>query len=67
MSYGIGTVHIRMQRGELVVQGDGQTPRGQRYIKRTVELGVPSMASPGFKSALAAKVNELLAQQVLPL
>ena len=67
MASEIGTIHVRMQRGKLTVQGDGRTGRGQRYIKQTIPLDVADMAAPKFKEQLATAVNEMFAQLPLPL
>lgn len=63
MGNGIGTIHVRPQRGKLVVQGDGKTPRGQRFIKETEALAVKSMADPNFKAQLSAAVNKMLPEE----
>lgn len=66
MTNGIGTVEIRRSRGKLVLRGLGQTPRGQKYIKRSVDLGVKNTADPAFKSKLAAAVTEMFAELPSP-
>ncbi len=60
MANGIGTVHVRRQRGKLVVQGDGKTPRGQSYIKETDALTASSMSDPAFKGQMGQAVDKML-------
>lgn len=67
MASGIGQVEVRRSRGKLVVRGLGQTPRGQKFIKHSVELSAKSTADPAFKSELKAVVTEMFAQGSLPL
>lgn len=65
MANGIGQVHVRMQHGKVTVQGMGQTPRGQRYLKSNIPLEAPRLGSKKFKTQLAVAVKEMLAQQEL--
>lgn len=67
MANGIGTVQVKRNHGELVVQGLGQTPRGQKFIRDTKRLGVKSSTDPQFKAKLKAAVEQMLAQEALPL
>lgn len=60
MTSGIGTVHVRRSKGHLIVQGDGQTPRGKRFIKKTEPLNAKDPKDPNFKAELATAVEELL-------
>jgi len=60
MANGIGTVVVRRQRGKLTVQGLGQTPRGQRFIRSAVELDVDQVRDPEFKDEMATAVEKLL-------
>lgn len=60
MVAGIGTVVVRRQRGKLTVQGMGQTPRGQRFIRSAAEINVKQMSDPDFKDELATAVGKLL-------
>lgn len=66
MGHGIASVHVRRERGRTTVIGFGQTPRGQKFIRATKTLLAPTIGSKDFKSELAAAVEELLAQQVMP-
>lgn len=66
MSNGLGTIHVRKQRGHIVIQGDGKTPRGQRYIKQTVALKTSSITSPDFKGQMTAAVKEIMAEEGTP-
>lgn len=67
MASGIGTIHVRRIRGHMVVQGDGQTPRGKRFIRATEVLRCKTPSDPDFKKELEAAVEEMLAQRPLPL
>lgn len=62
MSHGIATIHVRRQRKKMTVTGMGQTNRGQKYIKETVELLAPEPSDKNFKKELAAAVFELLGE-----
>jgi hypothetical protein len=65
MPYGFGTIHVKRERGALVVQGDGKTPRGGSYIRATKVLKASQMGSKTFKGDMAIAVDEMLAQTVL--
>lgn len=68
MTSGIGTIHLKVVHGTLVIQGDGRTPRGKRYIKETIPLEAKNPSDPNFKQELANAVDRMLAEQpVLPL
>lgn len=67
MTNGIGTIHVRRQRRKLVVQGDGKTPRGQSFIRSYKEMTTPSMRDAEFKAEMTGIVEEMLAQETLPL
>ena len=60
MANGIGTVEVRRERGKVIVQGKGRTPRGTQYIKSKQALDVKRVSDPGFKEELAAAVDKLL-------
>jgi hypothetical protein len=51
----------------MVIQGDGQTPKGKRFIRQTTKLKAGSMADPDFKTQMALAVEGILAQGSLPL
>lgn len=59
MAHGIATIHVRVQRKGLVVQAQGRTDRGQKYIKEEIALEAKSPADPNFKTELAAAVEKL--------
>lgn len=59
MASGIGTVEVKRTHGKLTVQGLGQTPRGQRYIKKAIPLKAQDPSDPKFKEELAAAVEKL--------
>lgn len=59
MTVGIAQIHVKRQRGKLVVQGMGQTPRGQKYIKRSEDIAAPKMTDKEFKAELATAVAKL--------
>lgn len=59
MTLEVGQVHVKRQRGVLVVQGMGQTPRGQKYVKKTVEIDAGKVTDKDFKGKQAAAVAEL--------
>lgn len=63
MANGIGTVQVKRERGKLVVQGLGATPRGQKYVKENVVLVAPHMSSPNFKGQLSTAVKQMLPEE----
>lgn len=67
MAHGIGTIQVKRERGKLVVQGLGQTPRGKRFIRQTVVLSAPRIGAKEFKTELSTAVSEMMAQAKLPL
>lgn len=67
MSHRIGSIEIRKSRKKLVVQGLGKTPRGTKFIRSTTALAVTEIDDKAFKSQMAAAVEGMLAQDVLPL
>lgn len=62
MAAGIGAIHVKKERGVMVVVGRGQTPRGKAYIKKSIPLNAKSPADPKFKSELEQAVEEMLAE-----
>lgn len=62
MAAGIGQIHVRKMRGKLSVIGMGQTPRGQTYPKRVVELTVKTPGDSKFKNELAHAVEDIINQ-----
>lgn len=67
MTNGIGRIEVRTERGKLVLQGLGKTPRGQNFIRETIDLGVKTSEDPEFKAHLATAVVKMLAHKELPL
>lgn len=61
MANRIGAVHLRTQKGELMVYGLSQTPRGQNFIRKVVDLDAKKMSDPDFKAKLAVAVEKTLA------
>lgn len=60
MGSGVGTVEVRRMRGKIVVNGLGRTPRGQKFIRKTIELDVKSLDDPNFKDQLKTAIEEML-------
>lgn len=60
MANGIGQIHVRKQKGKMVVTGFGQTPRGQKFVKEAIILEVTSPADKKFKGELLAAVEKLI-------
>lgn len=60
MAAGIGQVHVKKERGVLVVIGKGATPRGKSYIKQRAALKAKAPSDPLFKDELAAAISEML-------
>ena len=60
MTSGVGQVHVKRQRGKLVVIGFGVSPKGQKYIRASEEIAAKSPADPKFKGELATAVAKLL-------
>lgn len=61
MANNYGQVHVKRQRGKLVVIGFGQTPRGQKFIRRVEEIKAPKLGDKNFKVDLAGAVEKLFA------
>lgn len=53
------TIHVRRQRGKLVVQGQGKTPRGTKFIRKEVPVKATKMSDPEFKGELLKAVDEI--------
>jgi len=60
MAAGIGQVHVKNERGVMVVIGKGQTPRGKAYIKKRETLTVKNPSDPKFKDELAAAIMAMI-------
>lgn len=60
MTFGLGTIQMKKQRGVLVIEGLSATPRGQKFVAKSIKLSVKSPADPKFKSELKTAVEELL-------
>lgn len=54
------SITIRKERGKVVVQALGKTPKGKPYIKGKKILNVKSIASKDFKAEMKAAVAELI-------
>lgn len=67
MGNGIASVHVKRERGQPTVIGFGQTGRGQKFIRAIKPLKVTSIGSKSFKHELATAVEEMLAQEALPI
>lgn len=64
----IAQIHVRKQRGQMIVTGMSRTPRGQRVIAATEVLEAKSIHDPNLKSEVASAVSKMVAQQpALPL
>lgn len=61
MAKGIAQVQVKRQRGKLNVQALGETPRGQRYLKKSIAIDAPKMGDKKFKEQLPAAVEALFA------
>lgn len=62
----IAQVHVRKQRGHMVVTGMSRTPRGQRVIAATEVLKAESISDPNLKGEVAAAVSKILAESPSP-
>lgn len=60
MSKGYAQIHLKKVRGVLEVQGFGQTPRGSKFLKKSVPLTSKSPGNEKFKGELLSAVEELL-------
>lgn len=59
MGKGIGQIHVRGRRNAIEVDGMGQTPRGQRFIRSKSTLKVKSFADKDFKTELATAIAKM--------
>lgn len=64
MAIGIGAVHVKKERGVMVVVGKGQTPKGKAYIKDRKQLKAKSSKDPNFKAELALAIEEMFTEKV---
>lgn len=53
------TIHVKRERGRLVVIGYAQTPRGQKFISNRVVLECRSTRDPNFKAQVSAAVKAI--------
>lgn len=67
MTSTIGTIHVKRARGKLVVQGEGRTDRGQKYIIDVKKLDVETPGDPQFKAELALAVKEMIGREPTPI
>jgi len=56
---GVAQLHIKRERGVMVLIAYGQTPRGSKYRKGTVPFVATDTQSPGFKSEISSAVKEI--------
>lgn len=64
MPVGIGQIHVKKERGVLVVIGRGQTPKGKAYIRKQVKLTALAPSDPIFKGELAAAIMDILPESL---
>ena len=64
MTVGIGQVHVKKERGVMVVVGRGQTPKGKAYIQARRALKVKSPSDPKFKDELAEAIALMLPESL---
>lgn len=64
MPAGIGQVHVKKERGVMVVIGKGQTPRGKAYIKAQETLKAKSPRDPLFKSEMKEAIEKMLPETI---
>lgn len=64
MTAGIGQVHVKKERGTMVVVGRGQTPKGKAYIRARRALHVKSPLDPTFKGELADAIAKMLPESL---
>lgn len=63
MPVGIGAIHVKKERGRMVVIGKGMTPKGKAYIKERKPLLSKSPQESRFKDELEKAVAEILLYQ----
>lgn len=61
MAKGVAAIHLKRVRGKLTVFTQGQTARGQKYLKDQEALKAEHTTSKGFKAELTAAAEKLLA------
>jgi hypothetical protein len=59
-NHGVAQLHVKRERGVLVIIAFGQGPRGQKYRKTTTELAATELGSEVFKGELPSVVRELM-------
>lgn len=59
MLKGVADVHVRKQRGKLVVQMRGKTPRGHSVIKGTIPLTGSELTAKNLKAELPALLSQV--------
>jgi len=60
MAAGIGRIECKRMRGKITVLGNGQTPRGQQFVRKATPLDVASMKDAKFKSEMESAVKAML-------
>jgi len=53
-------IEVRVEKGKVLVQAIGRTPKGQRFIKAQEVLTVSSIADKNFKGEMTAAVDKIL-------
>lgn len=61
MSNTLSSIEIKRRRGVLTLVGFAQSPKGKKFIKKTVDLAAVDITDPGFKAELSAAVEKLYA------
>lgn len=67
MAHGIAEVHVRIRQKHVQVTGFGKTNTGQKYIAANKTLLVTKTGDKNFKTEMVAAVEDMLAQQSLPI
>jgi hypothetical protein len=67
MATGIRAIEVKRSKGVLRVTAIGETPKGQRILKKSIPLSVESPANPKFKKELADAVYEIMQGTQTPL
>lgn len=63
MTSGISAIHVKRQRGKVVVLAMGQTPRGQRYLKHMGVLKEELLTDSSLKTSLKIAIDEIMAEE----
>lgn len=63
MGHGIAAIEVKRQRGVMVVNGLGRTPRGQKYIKKSIPIEDTKGDTKKLKAEIARAVKELMPEE----